>query len=133
MVISAEPRLLQVVRAVVRHYALETGFGESDADCLTVAVDEAMANVIRHAYRSQPQDKIALEIWSYPDRIEVAIEDRGPKVRPEAIRPRPLDEVRPGGLGSLFIKCFTDSSAYDETFTNGNRLKLVKYLRNSEP
>jgi len=129
MVISAEPKVLQVVRGVVRYYAREAGLPEHDVDCLALAVDEATSNVIRHTYAQRPEDKITLEILNHPDRIEVVIEDRGPKVCPEAIRSRPLGEVRPGGLGTFFIKCLTDSSTYDDSFTDGNRLRLVKRIK----
>ncbi len=97
-----------------------------------MAVDEAAANVMRHTYGNRRDGKLALEIRSYSDRIEFVIEDRGPKVRSEAIRSRSLDDVRPGGLGTFFIKCFVDSSSYDEAFTDGNRLRLVKYLKSSD-
>jgi len=127
MVISAEPRLLHIMRAVVRYYAREAGFPESEVYRLALAVDEAAANVIRHTYANQPNGWLALEVRNLPDRLEFVIEDSGPKVRSDAIRPRALDDVRPGGLGSFFIKSFTDSCSYDETFTEGNRLRLVKF------
>ena len=128
IVISSEPKLLHIVRGVVTYYARDAGFPESDVQCLTMAVDEAAANVIRHAYGDRRDGKMALEILRYTDRIEFVIEDRGPKIRSDAIRSRSLDDVRPGGLGTFFIKCFVDSSSYDETFADGNRLRLVKYL-----
>ena len=127
MVISAEPRLLHIMREVVRYYAREAGFPESEVYRLSLAVHEAVTNVIRHTYGNQPDGRLALEVRNLHDRLEFAIEDTGPKVRSDAIRPRALDDVRPGGLGSFFIKSFTDSSSYDEAYTGGNRLRLVKF------
>ena len=63
-----------------------------------------------------------------PDRLEFILEDWGPKVREDLIRPRPLDELRPGGLGTFFIYSFMDECSYDPDFKEGNRLKLVKFL-----
>ena len=131
MVISAEPKLLHIMREVVRYYARQAGFPESEAYQLTLAVDEAATNVIRHTYRNRPNGRLALEVRNLADRLEFVIEDTGPKVRSDAIRPRALDDVRPGGLGSFFIKSFTDSSSYDEAFTEGNRLRLVKFKTGS--
>lgn len=128
IVISSEPRLLQVLRGVVRCRAQEAGFPASDGDCLAMAIDEAAANVIRHAYENRPDGRLALEIETFPDRIEFVLEDHGTKVREEEIRPRPLDEVRPGGLGTYFISCFMDVSSYDADYVDGNRLRMVKYL-----
>lgn len=128
IVISSEPKLLHILRGVVRYRAQEMGFPDSDAECLAMAIDEAAANVIRHAYGNRRDARLALEISTYPDRIEFVLEDSGPKVGAEVLRPRPLDDVRPGGLGTLFIHRFIDGCSFDEDFAEGNRLRLVKYL-----
>jgi anti-sigma regulatory factor (Ser/Thr protein kinase) len=126
--IGSEPRLLQILRGVVRRLAQGSGFSSSDEEGLAMAIGEAAANVICHTYKNRPGAKLALEIRGFPDRLEFTLDDSGPKVRPEIIRPRPLDDVRPGGLGTFFIKCFMDKIFYDEEFVGGNRLKLIKYL-----
>jgi len=93
-----------------------------------MAIDEAAANVIRHTYGGREDARLALEIKKFPDRLEFLLEDWGPKVRAEQIRPRPLDEVRPGGLGTFFINSFMDACSYDPEFAEGNRLRMVKYF-----
>ncbi len=128
IVISSEPRLLHILRGVVRCRAADAGFPASDTEYLAMAVDEAAANVIRHAYNNRPDARLALEIKAFPDRMEFALEDLGPKVQPHAICPRALEDIRPGGLGTYFIRCFMDVASYDENFPAGNRLRLVKYL-----
>jgi anti-sigma regulatory factor (Ser/Thr protein kinase) len=126
--IPSEPRLLSILRGVVEFYAQEAGFPQGDAESLTMAIDEAAANIIRHTYGGQHNGRVALEIHRFPDRLVFILEDSGPKVCEELIRPRPLDDVRPGGLGTFFISCFMDECTYDPDFKEGNRLKLVKYL-----
>jgi anti-sigma regulatory factor (Ser/Thr protein kinase) len=133
IVVSSQPRLLHILRAVVTWRALGAGFPESGAERLAMAINEAAANVIRHTYGGRNDALLALEIHSYFDRLEFLLEDWGPKVRAEEIRPRALDEVRPGGLGTFFINSYVDSSSYDESFTEGNRLKMVKYLHRKAP
>ena len=128
IVISSDPRLLHILRGVVRYRAEQAGFPAPDAGCLAMAIDEAASNVIRHTYGNRRGSELALEILPYPDRVEFFLEDTGPKVRPETLRPRPLDDVRPGGLGTFFINCFVDARFYDENYPGGNRLRLVKYL-----
>ncbi len=128
IVISSEPRLLKILRGVVKFRAQESGFPASDAECLSMAIDEAAANVIRHTYGNRPDAKLTLQIQAFPDRLEFLLEDSGPKVQAEAIQSRPLDEVRPGGLGTYFIGCFMDEKSYDTAYPDGNRLKMVKYL-----
>jgi anti-sigma regulatory factor (Ser/Thr protein kinase) len=128
LVINTDPRLLHIVRSVIRYCAQEAGFPEPDIDCLAMAINEAASNVIRHAYDNRRDARLSLEVLSYPDRVEFVLEDEGRKVQPEAIRPRSLDDVRPGGLGTYFIRCFMDESSYDSTYAGGNRLRMVKYL-----
>lgn len=127
--ISSEPRLLHILRGVVRWRAKESGFSSQDAESLVMAVDEAAANVIRHTYGGRRDARLALEIRTYGDRIEFILEDWGPKVRLEQVHPRALDDVRPGGLGTFFIKSFLDATYYDDNFPEGNRLTMVKYFR----
>ncbi len=128
IVISSQPRLLNIVRCVVKFSAHRSGLSSDDADYLALAIDEAAANVIRHTYSGSHEGLLALDIVSFPDRLEFFLEDWGPKVREELIRPRPLDELRPGGLGTFFIYSFMDKCCYDPDFKEGNRLKLVKFL-----
>jgi len=128
IVISSHPKLLNILRCVVRYCAKQVGFPESDVDRLAMAIDEAATNVMRHAYKDSLEGKLALNIQAFPDRMEFILEDSGPKVTPEAVKPRPLDEIRPGGLGTFFIHSFMDSCCFDEHYDAGNRLIMVKYL-----
>ena len=127
--ISSQPRLLNVLRGVVRFEAQAVGVSHADADHLALAIDEAAANIIRHTYGGTHDTRLALEVHSLPDRLEFILEDWGPKVCEEKIRPRPLDDLRPGGLGTFFIYSFMDKCNYDSEFKGGNRLKLVKFLK----
>lgn len=128
VILTSEPRLLHILRSVVRYRAQETGFPEADVECLAMAIDEAVTNVIRHTYENRSDAWLGLEILTFPDRIEFVLEDHGPKVQADAIQPRPLEEVRPGGLGTFFIQRFMDASRYEENVPQGNRLRLVKFL-----
>ena len=128
IVLSSEPKLLHILRGVVRYRSQEAGFPSSDVECLALAIDEAATNVIRHTYGNRRDARLGLEILTFPDRIEFVLEDSGPKVAAGAIQPRALDEVRPGGLGTFFIQRFMDACSYDEDFAEGNRLTMVKFL-----
>lgn len=126
--ISSEPRLLNVLRGAVSFCATEARVSKEQIDCLALAVSEAAANIMRHTYGGRREGRISLEIHCLADRLEFILEDEGPKVCEERIRPRPLDELRPGGLGTFFMYSFMDECSYDPKFTGGNRLKLVKFI-----
>jgi anti-sigma regulatory factor (Ser/Thr protein kinase) len=131
--ISSEPKLLHILRGVVRWQAGERGFSEADADCLALAIDEAASKVIHQTYAGHRGNTLSLEIVAYPDRMEFILEDSGPKVPEDAMRLRSADDVRRGGLGTLFIQTYMDTTCYDASYGEGNRLKLVKFLPGKGP
>jgi len=46
-----EPRILGIVRGFVHSLAREIGFSEEEIEKIEMSVDEACANVVRHAYK----------------------------------------------------------------------------------
>lgn len=126
--ISSHPKLLKILRSVVRYRANQAGFPEAETCSLVLAIDEAATNVIRHAYQNSREGILALQILTFPDRLEFVLEDLAPKIDYDRCRPRPLDEIRPGGLGVFFINSYMDSCSFDKDFSPGNRLVMVKYL-----
>ena len=134
IVISIEslPAHLPVVRAAVEVMARLIGFADAVADGVVMAVDEALANVIRHAYRNQAGMPIRVTLTALADQgaqtgMEIVLEDRGECVSPESIRPRDLDDVRPGGLGTHIMDACMDRVEYTP-LPQGTRLTMVKYL-----
>lgn len=113
----------------------EMGFPASDCRALTRAVDEALANIIRHAYGGQPGQPIEVLCRRLKDRaggtqcagIEIVLVDRGAAADREELRGRSLDDVRPGGLGLHFIHGGVDEMKYSSR-GDKNWLRLVKYL-----
>ncbi len=93
------------------------------------AVDEACSNIIKHAYEGDPNKKIEVTLRLSAEVFEVIIEDSGLKADVASIRGRDLADIRPGGLGVHLIKKACDVVEFDEKKKNGNRLRLVKYLK----
>jgi len=92
-----------------------------------MAIDEAATNIIRHSYGNRQDAGLALTVQVFPNRMEFVLEDQAPKVQGGEFKHRSLEEIRPGGLGTYFIKCFMDEVAYEDV-PEGNRLRLVKYI-----
>ena len=123
--VRSDPQVLSVVRSAVQQLAAVAGFDDRDCRLITLAVDEAMANIIRHAYNGRTDRPIELSCWRRNDRLEFLLVDHGKSVPREKIRSRSLEEVRPGGLGVHLIKEIMDSVRY-EPRPSGNHLRLVK-------
>jgi anti-sigma regulatory factor (Ser/Thr protein kinase) len=132
--LESNPEALTVVRAAVHRAAEVLHFEEHEARAIMRAVDEALANIIRHAYRGRQGfiDVNCSRLWKSkdaktPSGIEVILADSGDEPDPRKLQGRPLEEVRPGGLGLYFIKQSMDVVEFSRR-DGKNFLRLVKYL-----
>ena len=70
LVIPSDPRYLPVVRGAIAPLAAAIGWDESDCRAITLALDEALANIIRHAYHNCLEGSIELECRESADGLE---------------------------------------------------------------
>lgn len=125
--VQSDPEVLSVVRSAVQQLTTVAGFPDRDCRLITLAVDEAMTNIIRHAYGGRRDRPIVLHCQRKNGRLEFLLIDRGKSVAKEKIRGRCLEDVRPGGLGVHLIGEIMDSVRY-EPRRGGNYLRLVKRI-----
>lgn len=126
--IPAKPRFLKIIRAAVGSICEISGFCNDELNNIILAVDEACSNIIKHTYGGPSDELIFAQIFICPDRFEVRLRDFGKKIDVSKIKPRKLDELRPGGLGVHFIKTVMDDVKYENHFEIGNQVTLIKYL-----
>ena len=127
MRMASDPRLLPVVRSTVSELAAVWGFDNEHCRSITLAVDEALSNVIRHAYKNRCDQEIELNCQAHSDSLEFSFVDRGEAADPSRVCARPLDEIALGGRGTHLIRQIMDEVHY-ERVPEGNRLRLKKYL-----
>ncbi len=133
--LPSNPEILCVVRSAVMCLTEEMGFPATECRALTRAVDEALANIICHAYSGRPGQPIELLCRRMKVRIgrrqraglEIVLVDHGAAADRKKLCGRSLDDVRPGGLGMHFIQDGVDVVHYTSQ-AHRNRLRLVKYL-----
>ena len=132
--IASDPQLLCVVRGTVQQLAAVFGFPEEACRAITLAVDEALTNVIRHAYGDRHDQKIEIICSCLPkdSGLEFVIVDRGKSADPAQLKSRNLDDVRPGGLGVHLIPQIMDKVHYEPS-PECNRLRMIKYLKDPRP
>jgi serine/threonine-protein kinase RsbW len=106
--ISSHPRWLRLVRQVVCEYALETGFETHDAHAITLAVGEAVGNVIKHSYRGRTDESVVLRCRAEGKAIEISLSDYGEAFDPDLQPMLPPDELRPGGRGLYLMRAIMD-------------------------
>ena len=98
---------------------------------IVLAVDEAVSNIIEHAYDFQKSGYIDIEIEIDPQKIQVVLLNNGKNFNPEAIKsPDILEFVkqkRRKGFGLFLIKQVMDEIKYSVR-DGENQLSLVKYI-----
>jgi len=133
--LHSDPEALCLVRAAVERAAEVLHFQDTEARAIVRSVDEALANVMRHAYGGRPGLPIEMscrrlepgEQKAAQGGIEILLEDEGAPVKPATLKGRPLDEIRPGGLGLHFIRESMDEVEFSRK-KGKNLLRMVKYL-----
>ncbi len=112
------------------------GFSPEHCRSIIRAVDEAVSNIMKHAYHGRGDEPIDVSCNRILQRtksktvqgVEILLSDRGPAVDPTKLQARSLDEIRPGGLGLHIIRGSMDTVEYKRSGRT-NRLRLVKYDR----
>ncbi len=129
---ASQPRFLAAARALVGTIAQRVGFNEIQCGQISLAVDEALCNVITHGYDRRPDERVWVSLWALegnPPGIKVIIEDHARQVDPSKIQPRDLDDIRPGGLGVHIIREVMDEVTYEKRPERGMRLMMIKHVR----
>ena len=118
-----------MIRGMVRDTARAVGCAEQCAESIVIAVNEACMNVIQHGYHRDPNGEIILEIWRKGDDLIFRLIDFAEPVKVEEVKPRDLDDVRPHGLGTYFIREFMDETVFLTPPSGaGNLLQMVKRI-----
>jgi anti-sigma regulatory factor (Ser/Thr protein kinase) len=131
LTMTSEPRWLCVARGAVRQLAIVCGFTEENASAITLAIDEALSNVIRHAYHNDTGRRLELTCRAEADRLEFQIVDQGEPFDPAKIGERSSDPLKTGGWGLQIIRQVMDDVEY-KSGLGENHLRLVK-LRPAAP
>jgi len=127
--------MLCVVRGALEKLTEMLGLPPEACRAVVLAVDEALTNVVRHAYLGQTDKPVevtfrrcqAQGVEGWRDALEIELEDHGIPVKAEEMRGRSLDEIRPGGLGLHFIRENMDKVEFHHE-DGKNHLQLTKFL-----
>lgn len=126
------PAQLAVVRSAVEKACEGIGFDGREIGRIVLSVDEALANIIRHAYDCADDQPIEAELTVLgdggPEGVKICLRDYGKVVDPSKIKPRDLDDIRPGGLGVHIMTECMDSVTYEQPEGGGTLLTMIKIL-----
>jgi len=105
---------------------------------IRLCLEEALANVILHGYKSESGHPIVIRRWLASDILYFAIEDKAPPFAPDDDPPstgtpgvRSIESLTPGGNGIQLLRHFADSLAYKQ-LREGNQLTIGFSIRQAQ-
>ena len=136
--VPSDTAYLAQVRAVVIEVVGKDLFPPQKAGLIALAVDEAVANIMEHAYPPGSEGgKIDVILDADTARFEVLIRDSGlsfdPRQAPEVNMTEHVKAGKKGGLGIFLMRRIMDEINY--TFKQGehNELQMIKYVDDKVP
>jgi anti-sigma regulatory factor (Ser/Thr protein kinase) len=124
--VPSHPRYLRVVRDFLTSLLSELGFSREDLLGMVLAVNEAYANVIEHCYQGDVTQRVDFAVVIAPEVITIEMRDYGTPPDPACLEPRDLQDVRPGGLGTHFMRSIMDAITFDLSSGTGTVLRMSK-------
>lgn len=123
---------LAMIRDFVTNIGVRAGLDEAQAMRLTLAVDEACANVMEHAYGREQIHQVTIRGEIDNNELSFVIVDTGKHFDPSTLDEEPVEELvrkrKSGGLGLRLIRAIMDDVQYRIIPGEKNELRMTKKL-----
>ncbi len=130
LVVPSSTINLAMIRDFVEDSSRRSAIDEASMQRLKLAVDEACANVIEHAYNNDDTRELTVHVWFDDTQLEVDVIDSGTSFDPNKHKPLELQDLvgHKGGMGIRIMRMATDEIVADTDENGHNRLRLIKRL-----
>ena len=105
---------LKEVRTFSRETFEKINLNQDLKDELVLAIAEAAQNIVKHGYKGveETNDRMEIKISLSENHLEIGFYDKGKPVVAGNVQHRKLDDIKPGGLGTFFIKQIMDEAVF---------------------
>jgi serine/threonine-protein kinase RsbW len=121
---------LEKIAHFIREESESIGLTHAEVFAVETAVDEAVSNIIEHAYLGENKGTITCTCLPATDHITIILEDFGQPFDPRTVPPPeldvPLKQRKINGLGMFMMQKWMDEVHF-EFCHECNRLVMVKY------
>jgi len=129
--IPSQTQLLKMVVEITRHIATLYNFRPADAQKISLAVDEAITNAIKHSYDNREDQDISVEYFLEAEGLKIRLTYSG--TPPDLIDHEinlcsMIKNKSKGGLGVELIRRIMDSVAY-KTVDGINTCEMIKWQK----
>lgn len=133
LTVKSDVNELGAIAEFVERAANACGLNDDQLYDVQMAVDEAVTNVIEHAYRGKSGGDIHIECAKRGGDFVVTIRDHGTRFDPKKVaHPKTragLSERNIGGLGLFFMQKLMDKVEFEFSTERGNLLTMVKQIK----
>jgi serine/threonine-protein kinase RsbW len=130
--IPSKTKHLHAMRLLTQNLAESMGFGARDSEKAALAVEEALTNVIEHAYHGEEDRKMRVIFQIDNSKFTVRILHNGERYDNSHMKTDDLSHFykqrKKGGLGVLIMKRCMDEVTY-KSGPRQNECCMIKYLR----
>jgi anti-sigma regulatory factor (Ser/Thr protein kinase) len=136
--VTSDPANLAPVRRACEAFCRARGLDEPATADVGLCVNEAMANVTRHAYGGAADQPVVVTVEAVDAAgnvgpgIRVTIRDWGSGINPLSLPRRERDPLQPGGLGLICLRQLLDEARF-EPQPGGGMLLVMEKRRALEP
>lgn len=105
--------------------AEKMGFIGSDQFAIRLALEEALANAIKHGNQCDPEKQVTLECRADESQIAITVTDEGPGFQPDTL-PDPTAEEnleKPFGRGVMLMRAYMSDVSFNDS---GNVVTMVR-------
>lgn len=131
--IKNDTQYLSQVRGLLSSTIDETDLSREEENKVILAVDEAITNIMEHAYDKRLEGWIDIQIEATEDQITIRIQDSGRQFDPIRVEEpdikKHVEQGKQGGLGIYLIRKVMDEVKYRFREGEKNEIKLVKYIK----
>ncbi len=124
---NTDLRFIDLIQVVGAELLKHMSFSQEDGERIWLAIQEGIANAMRHGNRLDRDKPVKVTFTPQADRFEIRIEDQGPGVDLDSLPDPNLPEnlLKPGGRGVYFMRQVMDEVHMERT-PKGSTLVLVK-------
>lgn len=127
---------LALIREFVVSVSGQAGLDEAEIPKLELAVDEACANVIEHAYGHDVSKDVTVRVRFDDDALRISVIDEGRGFDPAQLPSADVDTLihqrKSGGLGVRLIRTLMDEVEYEIVPGQKNELHMTKLIRKAD-
>jgi anti-sigma regulatory factor (Ser/Thr protein kinase) len=122
----SDPANLAGVRQAVERLCADNGVSKQACDDIGLCVNEALANVIRHAYGGATDKPIEIFAQTSEDQVRIGIRDWGNGAVPAEMPMHKPDPMTPGGLGMICLGRMMDQVTFSPQPDGGILLEMIR-------